>query len=428
MKNIDQKSQQSSGRETYLMGMLIVLGLVFFHSTQIFSGSGFFVENTQQSDLTVLVANLFLAFANMWGIPLMMLIAGSAIWFSLRKRTLGQFLLNRLQRLVIPFITGMLLILPPQVWISQKFHLPSYDESYPQFLVGFFDVRFSLSAFPQFIVGAPSNTNWTTSYLWFLNFLFVYTLIMLPIFWNLRQESGQSWVSGFVSFLARPWAIYLLALPLGLIEAFLMTDSTGVWNRFVWPIFLLYGFLLACDQRFGRVIQRHRRSALLLGITAFLLYFACTGYLLTVVEGVPFTDYSPVGLLGRFFKGLGSWFWIIAIMGYARQFSQRRAHQDQGSAVQDDNPGSAHLEVPGEPGWRDKLAEYSREAQLPFYVLHQLLIILIGFFVVQWPLNAFFKYIVIVLGAILATLLIYDIAVRRTPTTRFLFGLKPRKS
>lgn len=49
----------------------------------------------------------------------MMLIAGSAIWCSLRKRTLGHFLLNRLQRLVILFVSGMLLILPPQVWISQ---------------------------------------------------------------------------------------------------------------------------------------------------------------------------------------------------------------------------------------------------------------------------------------------------------------------
>jgi hypothetical protein len=426
MKNNDQKSHQSGGRETYLMGMLIVLGLVFFHSTQIFNGSGFFVENTQQSDLTVLVANLFLAYANMWGMPLMMLIAGSAIWYSLRKRTLGQFLLNRLQRLVIPFITGMLLILPPQVWISQKFHLPAYDESYWQFLVGFFDIRFSLGAFPAFIVGAPTNTLWTTSYLWFLNFLFIYTLIMLPIFWNLRQESSQHLVSGFVGFLSRSWAIYLLALPLGLIEAFLMTDPIGVWNRFVWPFFLLYGFVLACDKQFGHVIQRYRRSALLLGITAFLLYFASTGYLLTVAESHPYTDYSPVGLLGRFFKGLGSWFWIIAIMGFSRQFSQRRTHQDQVSALPSENSGSDVVEA--EPSWRDKLADYSREAQLPFYVLHQLPIIVIGFYVVGWPINAFFKYIVIVLGAILMTLLIYDIAVRRTPPTRFLFGLKPRKS
>ena len=121
MTTIDQNSRQGGRRETYLMGMLIVFGLVFFHSAQIFSGGDFYVVNTQQSGLADLAANLLLAFANMWGMPLMMFIAGSAVWFSLRKRTLGQFLLNRVHRLVIPFITGMVLIFPPQVWIGIKF-------------------------------------------------------------------------------------------------------------------------------------------------------------------------------------------------------------------------------------------------------------------------------------------------------------------
>jgi hypothetical protein len=321
----------------------------------------------------------------------------------------------------------MVLIFPPQVWIGIKFHLPSYNESYWQFLRQFFDIRFSLVTFPAFIIGAPANTIWSTSYLWFLNYLFVYTLLLLPFFWYLRQESGQRLVSRWVSFLARPWLIFILALPIGLLEAFLMTDSTGVWNRFVWPFFLFYGFLLACDRRFGGAIQRHWRSALLLGIFAFLCYFASMGYLITVLEADTFTNYSPAGLLARFFKGLGSWFWIIAIIGSARHISQRRARQEQISTVQSGNPGSPP-EEPNGLSWRDKLADYGREAQLPFYVLHQLPIIFIGYFVVQWQVNALVKYIVIVLGAIVATLLIYDIAVRRTPPTRFLFGLKPRKT
>jgi len=428
MTSINQQSRQGGRRETYLMGMLIVLGLVFFHSAQIFSGAPFFVENTQQSGLADLAANLLLAYANMWGMPLMMFIAGSAIWFSLRKRTLGQFLLNRVQRLVIPFITGMVLIFPPQVWISINFHLPSNDMTYWEFLRQFFDIRLSLREFPELITGTSSNTLWSTGYLWFLNFLFVYTLLLLPIFWYVRDESGQRRLSQFVSFLARPWMIYLLALPIALLEAFLMTEGTGVWNRFVWPFFLFYGFMLACDRRFGEVIQRHRRSALLLGIVAFLIYFAGTGYLLVVLEADPQTNYSPVGLLARCFKGLGSWFWIVAIMGFATHFSQRRASQAQTTSPQTDNPTSPPLETPPEPSWTDKLADYGREAQLPFYVIHQLPIIFIAYFAVQWQVNALLKYFIIVLGAIVTTLVIYDIAVRRTPPTRFIFGLKPWKT
>lgn len=61
--------------------------------------------------------------------PLRMLIAGTAIWCSLRKRTVGQFLLNRIRRLLIPFVTGMVLLLPPMVWHAHKFHLPAYSEN-----------------------------------------------------------------------------------------------------------------------------------------------------------------------------------------------------------------------------------------------------------------------------------------------------------
>jgi hypothetical protein len=38
------------------------------------------------------------------------------------------------------------------------------------------------------------------------------------------------------------------------------------------------------------------------------------------------------------------------------------------------------------------------------------------------------KFLVIVLSALIVTLLVYDIGVRRTRPTRFLFGLKPTES
>jgi len=427
-QNSQSSSQPRRRREIDLMGMLIVVGLVFFHSAQIFGGGDFYVENTQQGMAAGITANLLLGFGNMWGMPLMMFVAGSAIWYSLRKRTAGQFLLNRIQRLLIPFVTGMALIFPPQLWIGLKFHQPLYSESYWQFLRRFFDVRFSLGAFPGFLVGAPPDGLWKTGYLWFLNFLFVYTLLLLPLFWILRQPSGQRLMVRCVSFLARPWAILLLALPIGLIEAFLMTESTGVWNRFVWPFFLAYGFLLASDRRFGQALQRHRKSALLLGIVAFLIYFCGTGYLLLVLEVDDWTNYSAVGLLARFFKGLGSWFWVVAIVGIARHMSQRGARQDQAALAPSGNPGPPPLETPRGPTWMDRLADYAKEAQLPFYVLHQLPIVLIGYYVVQWQVNAFVKYVVIVLGALVSTLVMYDIAVRRTWPTRFLFGLRPGKT
>jgi glucan biosynthesis protein C len=421
-------AQPKRRREMDLMGLTIVVGLVFFHSAQIFSGTDHYVENTQQGMATGLAANLFLAFGSMWGMPLMMLIAGTAIWYSLRKRTGGQFLLNRVRRLLIPFVTGMVLVFPPVVWFSLKFHLPSYSGNYWQFLGRWFDVRFSLSAFPWFLEGAPPERLWKTGHLWFLIYPFVYTLLLLPLFWFLRKPSGQRLVARCVGFLTLPWAIFLLALPIGLIEAFLLTETDGVWNRFVWPFFIVYGFLLASDRQFGRVLQRHRKSAILLGIVAFVAHFGATGYLVLVHEANYWTDYSTVGLLGRFFKGLGSWFWVVAIMGMAGHMSQRGARQDRVVLASTGNPDPPPLEALRGPTGKDRLADYAKEAQLPFYVLHRTPIIIIGFYVVQWQVNALVKYVVIVLGALVTILVVYDIAVRRTWPTRFLFGLRPGKT
>jgi glucan biosynthesis protein C len=196
-------AQPKRRREMDLMGMLIVAGLVFFHSAQIFGGPDHYVKNTQQGTAAETVANLFLVYGSMWGMPLMMLIAGTAIWYSLRKRTAGQFLLNRVQRLLVSFVTGMVLVFPPVVWFAPKFHQPLYSENYWQFLGRWFDVRFSLSAFPGFLVGAPPDRLWKHGHLWFLIYLFVYTLLRLPLFWYLRQPPGQRLVARFVGFLTR---------------------------------------------------------------------------------------------------------------------------------------------------------------------------------------------------------------------------------
>jgi glucan biosynthesis protein C len=51
-------------------------------------------------------------------------------------------------------------------------------------------------------------------------------------------------------------------------------------------------------------------------------------------------------------------------------------------------------------------------------------IVMIGFYVVQWELPTLVKYLVISCTALVATLVLYDVGVRRTAVTRVLFGMK----
>jgi peptidoglycan/LPS O-acetylase OafA/YrhL len=74
------------------------------------------------------------------------------------------------------------------------------------------------------------------------------------------------------------------------------------------------------------------------------------------------------------------------------------------------------------------LLAYANEAVLPFYILHQPVILLIGYFVVQTKLPIAAKYLLIALPAFGVTLGLYELSVRRFDPVRRLFGLKPRKT
>ena len=300
---LNTRTRPKRRRELDMMGMLIVVGLVFFHSAQIFGGGDMYVQNEPPS----MLALAFVAFASLWGMPLMFLMAGTAIWYSLRKRTVGEFVRERIRRLFIPFVVGLPLLVPPQVYCQLK-RVPAYQESYLRFLPRFFHVRFTLSEFPLFIEGAPPDQLFRISTLYFLLYLFTFTLLLLPLFLHLQRPAGQAVVGQMATVFSRRWVIFSLALPVAVIEAALGTDSLGNWNRFAWLLFIVYGFLFACEGRLQWALGRHWKSALILGVLTFAAWMTGMGYLIQVLEVDPLMDYSAVGVLTRFLKGMARWF------------------------------------------------------------------------------------------------------------------------
>lgn len=363
--------------ELDLMGMLVVLGLVFFHTGQIFYGGDFYVMNEPSSTLAL----VFVAFGSLWGMPLIFLISGITIWYSLRKRTAKEFILNRIRRLFIPFVVGLLVVVPPQVYYGLKAD-PAYHESYLQFYPRFFNVKLAFD-FPLFIQGTPPDELFRLSTMYFLIDLFVFTLLLLPIFVHFQKPSGKEQVERLANFFTRPGAIFTLALPVAVTETILGSDFPGHWNPFAWLPLIFYGFLFASDKRIGRSLQKQWKIALFLGVVAFILWFAGLGMLYTVYQVDPFTDYSPVSLLMQFLRGFTGWFWVIAIMGLAGR--ERRSQSQTVKGIETDlNLAQQESEGAIKPAFKDRITSYAKEAQLPFYILHQLPIVVIGFNVVQW--------------------------------------------
>ena len=349
--------------------------------------------------------------------PLLFTIAGFAIWHSLQKRTVAAFVRERLHRLFIPFIVGLLVIVPPQVYF-QLCGDPAYQESYAQFYPRFFDITFAMD-FPWFFSTAPATNIFSPAHLWFLYILLVFTLLLLPVFLYLRGSAGRQLVSHVARFSARPWAIFLLALPIAVIEAALGTDLAGGWYQSAYLVFLIYGYLLAADARFGQILRACRKGSLVLAVVGSVGGMVGFAIIAESADSDPSQAYDLASVMLRFFKGIIGWCWLAAILGFLED--ARNKWQ-----LARDTRDSRH-ESRASPSTRtflDRVERYANEAVLPFYLLHQSVIVATGFYVVPWHISALLKFLIISSTAFIMTLLLYEVVIRRTRLTRFLFGMK----
>ena len=147
----------------------------------------------------------------------------------------------------------------------------------------------------------------------------------------------------------------------------------------------------------------------MLGVLLFGL--AAGFYTLAESQAVvdPLADYDLMSLAFRSAKGVSGWLMVAGIIGL---FDGSRHHRPA-VATRSDRTSLV-----------SRISEYTAEAVLPVYILHQTVIVLLAFYVVAWPIPAVVKYLTISLVSLAAILVIYDVGVRRTRLTRFLFGMK----
>ena len=364
--------------------VLAVLLLIYFHTAAIFYQGDlgvFYVTNTVTSP----AMGIFVLLVHQWHMPLFFFLSGAATWFSLEARNADQYVKERFQRLLIPFMFGTLVLVPIQVYY--RVLMTSGDKkSYFQF-------------YPQFFNGIRPSGNFEWAHLWFVVYLFVFSLVALPLFIYLRQPPGQRWCNWLAARLDRANTVFYPALLLAVIEATFRPKWIGFQNLYDdWANVLLYlsyficGYIFCSDRRFGQLLDRQRHwvmGAAILGMSILLG--------LWITNTVPDRGYSPEYMLYQAFRGFNSWCWVLLALSLAR----------------------SHL------NFKSRLLQYANEASYPFYILHQTILVAIGFYVVQWNIGVLEKFIVISTESLLATLVIYELLIRRININRFLFGLKP---
>jgi hypothetical protein len=114
-------------------------------------------------------------------------------------------------------------------------------------------------------------------------------------------------------------------------------------------------------------------------------------------------------------QGLAGWLWVVAIVGLAESLMARRQRRSPSTAALP----AARLES----RWR-RAAGYANQAVLPFYLLHEPVIVAAAWVIVRWRAPIPMKYAVLVVVSFAGTLLLYDVLVRRLRVTRLLFGMR----
>lgn len=388
------------------MRALLVLGLTLFHSARVFDLLPFYVKNEQQS----LAFMVLVGFVSQWGMPLFFVIAGIAAWHSLEKRKTCGFVWDRFRRLIVPLVFGLAVVVPPQHYYGLRTN-PDYSESYWQFYPKFFRVVLTPN-FPEFIRADPAVGLFGLAHLWFLYYLFVFSMLSLPLFAYLRRARGRRLVSRLAEVCQKPGAIFLLAIPAIVVETFVLTEETTGWNRYAYIPFLVCGFLFAADHRFEQALGKYRNVGVIAGTVTVLGFFAMSA--LTYLSHIdPSRGYGWESLLWRLLKSCSAFLWITAILGSVQRFKERKLHD--GAAM-------------GDRGYSDggrlrDARSYINEAVMPFYIIHQTVIVVIAFYVVQWHTAVLVKYLLIVIATLTITFLIF-VSIRRTNVTRVLFGMK----
>ena len=398
--------------ELDFMRGFVVAGLVVFHSAIVFTTVGnWFVNDPRPS----VAFDIFVLWGSTWGMPLLFVVSGMGVRYALHSRSAGAFLRERILRLFIPFVVGMVALVPPMFYLG-RLDNGDFHESYGHFWLRFMDL-------PALAGGVLSRGVWRSgrdefdpAHMWFLYVLLLFSIALLPLFLSLRRPAGMRLIDRIARAMERhPFTMLLAgAVPLALVEGvFGPDDVTGGWERLAYLFPLLFGYVIASNRRFEGVLRHQRRRALLCAA-------ACTTLLVVWAGSLAGSEEILAGDVPGWsaLQGLAGWVWIVAILGFAWSWTARWQRRT-GSEVQ----------RPGDPKPRiSRAARYANEAVLPFYLLHEPVTVGAAWIIVRWEAPIVAKYLVLVVVSFAGTLALYDLLVRRFRVPRFLFGMKARQA
>lgn len=352
-------------RQNYLdnLRVLCILLLFPYHSAMCFSCfDKFYISGIQSK-----ILSSFMISVMPWWMSLLFVIAGISSFYSLKRRSAKQYLRQRVGKLLIPFVFGIIFTMPPQVYFADVFN-NGYNGSFISHYSRAFTIRMNAVA---------SDGIFMLGNLWFILYLFVFSIISLPLMaWYVKH--GYK-IRQRLSDFSLP-VIIMIGLVLLVFMSLIGNFDKSIGGYLT--CFLL-GFLLLSNEK---LIERlENKCGVLLAISVALIGLRVGAWLIGIDNDIYY--YIEMKAL--------EWVGVLTALGLGKRFL--------------DNT--------------NKVWSYLSKASFPVYLLHQFILVITAFYVVKLKLLNLLQFIIIVIVSTIVTFALYEL-LKRFKVTRFCLGIK----
>jgi acyltransferase-like protein len=364
---------------------VLAIGVVFlYHSSRFFNLGDWHVKNID----TYVWVEIWNVFATRWMMPLFFIISGASLFYAMGKAGgFRKFYSDKFLRLMIPVLIASVTHSALHVYLERLTH-GQFSGSLFSFLPTYFNGVY-------LGIGMPGNFAFHGMHLWYLLFLFFYSLICYPLFAWLKT-GGHAMLNRLTSLAALPGLMYLcFPLPLLIMKALIpqsiLDVGNGGWGFLYYLWFLMAGFMIASSDRLLQHIKNLRWVSLSLGMcfsAAYLYLMFCP-----TSTALPFSNSDWIHSILSF---LSAWSWLFAILGLGMRF------------LCFDRP----------------VLRKANQGVMPFYILHQTVLLTVGYFIMTWEIHDAAKWVIVFTSSLAIILILQTRLVQKFELLRFLFGMK----
>ncbi|MCP4763620.1 MAG: acyltransferase [archaeon] len=346
--------------------------------------------NPTENDLFFLYFSMFLV---NWVMPLFFVLSGMSSYYALKIQNNKEYIIKKTKRLLVPFIFGICFINIPTYYyvvVVNNLFSGSFIEFIPLYFFGGIE---GVASFP-----------FTFSHLYYLIFLYIFSLFLLPVFRYCMRGEVKEKILGIFSFFRKPGALISLFVPIYIGEILpLIIPSISIaeygfggWEMIPYIVFFIFGFLLAIDQQLRESLINEKSKAILfwtgdIALTILLI-------LIAIGENILFVPWEDLWNALRPLWVLGS---VCFVIVFFELFLERFNYVS------------------------NKFKKFYNLA-MPFYILHMPIIFISAFFIV--PLEFIVVVRLFILYIISFPIIIgLSFIVTKVNVLRVLFGMKPIK-